>query len=149
MELIRMRVGARRALTPQITEFTLVPMEEGALPGFTPGAHVTVETPSGAMRRYSLVNDGTAPDHYKIAVKREPASRGGSASMHDEAVEGFELNVEAPENDFPMADAPRYLLIAGGIGVTRPWPRILSAKARISTSSTSAAARKRRPTWKT
>ena len=60
MELIRMRVGARRALTPQITEFTLVPMEEGALPGFTPGAHVTVETPSGAMRRYSLVNDGTA-----------------------------------------------------------------------------------------
>ncbi|NDW02293.1 PDR/VanB family oxidoreductase [Salipiger sp. PrR002] len=118
MELIRMRVGARRALTPQITEFTLVPMEEGALAGFTPGAHVTVETPSGAMRRYSLVNDGTAPDHYKIAVKREPASRGGSASMHDEAVEGFELNVEVPENDFPMADAPRYLLIAGGIGVT-------------------------------
>ena len=37
MELIRMRVGARRALTPQITEFTLVPMEEGALAGFTPG----------------------------------------------------------------------------------------------------------------
>ncbi|WP_373946914.1 2Fe-2S iron-sulfur cluster-binding protein [Paracoccus marcusii] len=118
MELIRMRVAARRALTPHIVEFTLVPLHEGALPAFTPGAHVTVEAPSGAMRRYSLVNDGTAPSKYVIAVKRESAGRGGSASMHDEAVEGHELNVKAPENDFPMADAPRYLLIAGGIGVT-------------------------------
>lgn len=118
MELIRMQVAARRALTPHIVEFTLVPLHKGALPAFTPGAHVTIEAPSGAMRRYSLVNDGTAPSKYVIAVKREPASRGGSASMHDEAVEGYELNVKAPENDFPMADAPRYLLIAGGIGVT-------------------------------
>jgi len=118
MELIKMRVAARRTLTPQIMEFTLAPVEEDALPAFTPGAHITVATPSGAMRRYSLVNDGTAPDHYTIAVKREPASRGGSVSMHDEALEGAELNVEAPENDFPLADAARYLLIAGGIGVT-------------------------------
>tara|TARA_R110002074_G_scaffold334806_2_gene505214 strand:+ start:6203 stop:7144 length:942 start_codon:yes stop_codon:yes gene_type:complete len=118
MEFIRTRVAARRTLTPQIMEFTLVPVQEGALPAFTPGAHITVATPSGAMRRYSLVNDGTAPDQYKIAVKRELASRGGSASMHDEAVEGAEMNVEAPENDFPLADATRYLLIAGGIGVT-------------------------------
>ena len=85
MEIIRMRVAARRVLTPHITEFSLIPVEkpdgDGTLPAFTPGAHVTVETPSGAMRRYSLINDGTAPDHYKIAVKREPASRGGSASI--------------------------------------------------------------------
>lgn len=122
MEIIRMRVAARRVLTPHITEFSLIPVEkpdgDGTLPAFTPGAHVTVETPSGAMRRYSLINDGTAPDHYKIAVKREPASRGGSASMHDDATEGSVLNVEAPENDFPMSEAPRYLLIAGGIGIT-------------------------------
>lgn len=118
MALIRMRVDARRVLTPHITEFTLAPVEGGALPVFTPGAHVTVETPSGAMRRYSLVNDGTEPTTYVIAVKREPESRGGSASMHDAALEGSALNVQAPENDFPMSDAPRYLLIAGGIGIT-------------------------------
>lgn len=118
MDLIRMRVAARRELTPHITEFTLVPVGEDALPPFTPGAHVTVETPSGAMRRYSLVSDGTAPDSYVIAVKRERESRGGSASMHDEAVEGRELNVAAPENDFPLSEAPRYLLIGGGIGIT-------------------------------
>lgn len=118
MDLIRMRVEARRALTPYITEFTLAPVEGGALPAFTPGAHVTVETPSGAMRRYSLVNDGEAPERYVISVKREAESRGGSTSMHDDATEGTELNVEAPENDFPMSDAPKYLLIAGGIGIT-------------------------------
>ncbi|WP_367192155.1 2Fe-2S iron-sulfur cluster-binding protein [Amorphus sp. 3PC139-8] len=113
-----MRVTARRNLTPHIVEFTLSPVEETALPSYGPGAHVTVETPSGAMRRYSLVAPGDSPSQYVIAVKREPDSRGGSQSMHDEAVEGTELEVEPPENDFPMGEAPKYLLIAGGIGVT-------------------------------
>ena len=119
MDDLKMRVAARRDLTAHICEFMLVPVDEGAeLPSFDPGSHITIETPSGAMRRYSLVNDGTAPDHYRIAVKREPDSRGGSASMHDDAPEGTELRVAPPENDFPLSDAPEYLLICGGIGVT-------------------------------
>ncbi|WP_118136874.1 PDR/VanB family oxidoreductase [Oceanicella sp. SM1341] len=118
MEHMTMRVVRRRALTSHICEFTLAPAEGGALPAFTPGAHVTVQTPSGAMRRYSLVNDGTAPEVYVIAVKRELASRGGSASMHEAAQEGTELMVEPPENTFALREAREYLLIAGGIGVT-------------------------------
>ncbi len=111
-------VTSRRKLTEDINEFTLRPVDGAALQSFTPGAHVTLRTPSGAMRRYSLVNDGSAPDCYVIAVKREPESRGGSASMHDQADEGTELAVTAPENDFELVEAPRYLLIAGGIGIT-------------------------------
>ncbi|MFW5654448.1 MAG: PDR/VanB family oxidoreductase [Roseicyclus sp.] len=118
MEPIQMRVAARRALTGDIVEFTLEPVAGGALPRFTPGAHVTVKTPSGAMRRYSLIGDGESPETYRIAVKREPASRGGSASMHDEATEGTALLVEAPENEFELVEAPEYLLVAGGIGIT-------------------------------
>lgn len=118
MDPIRMRVEARRDLTPNICEFTLAPLDGAALEPFTPGAHVTVETPDGAMRRYSLVNDGTAPQHYVIAVKKEPGSRGGSRSMHEEARVGTDLTVGAPENDFPLTEAGDYLLIAGGIGVT-------------------------------
>jgi len=64
------------------------------------------------------VNDGNNPDHYLIAVKREPASRGGSSSMHDHANEGTILNISEPENTFPLIEAPNYLLIAGGIGIT-------------------------------
>ncbi|MHC0054689.1 PDR/VanB family oxidoreductase [Actibacterium sp. D379-3] len=113
-----MRVAQRRMLTPTICEFTLLPEDGGPLVGFAPGANVTVETPSGAMRRYSLVNDGRAPESYVIAVKLELRSRGGSSSMHADAEEGTVLRVSTPENSFPLKDAAEYLLIAGGIGVT-------------------------------
>ncbi|MCC5999949.1 MAG: oxidoreductase [Pararhodobacter sp.] len=111
-------VTSRTTLTDGIVEFTLSPVDDAPLTPFTPGAHVTVRTPSGAMRRYSLVNDGRAPESYVIAVKREPASRGGSTSMHDDAQEGTQLDLTAPENEFELVSAPRYLLIAGGIGIT-------------------------------
>lgn len=117
-EPIRMRVTKRRALTPSIVEFTLEAVDGAALPAYGPGAHVTVETPCGAMRRYSLVGPGEAPVRYVIAVKREAQSRGGSASMHEAAREGTELAVSPPENEFALKPARRYFLIAGGIGVT-------------------------------
>jgi len=116
--MIDMTITQRRTLTDAITEFTLTPVDSAPLPAFTPGAHITLQTPSGAMRRYSLVNDGTAPETYVIALKREAASRGGSASMHDDAHEGTVLRIEPPQNDFELVEAPDFLLIAGGIGVT-------------------------------
>lgn len=118
MESAKMKVADRRQLTEHICEFTLAPVD-GQKPGsFTAGAHITLETPSGAMRRYSLVNDGVTPEVYKIAVKREADGRGGSASMHDDAVTGAELRVQPPENTFELTEAKEYLLIAGGIGIT-------------------------------
>jgi phthalate 4,5-dioxygenase reductase subunit len=115
---IALTVAGRRALTPTITEFTLEPDDGATLPDYGPGAHISVQTPSGAMRRYSLVGPGRSPQRYVIAVKREPESRGGSQSMHDDATVGTRLLVEPPENEFPLKKADRYLLIAGGIGVT-------------------------------
>lgn len=118
MDALKMTVAERRQLTEHICEFTLAPADGEKLPSFTAGAHITVQTPSGAMRRYSLVNDGKDPEVYKIALKREINGRGGSMSMHDDAQEGTELQVEVPENTFELTDAKNYLLIAGGIGVT-------------------------------
>lgn len=116
-DLVPMTVSSRRALTPTIAEFVLRPEDGTVLPEYGPGAHITVETPSGAMRRYSLVGGGDK-NSYTIAVKREPQSRGGSQSMHDEISEGSRIKVAPPENEFPLGPAPDYLLIAGGIGVT-------------------------------
>ncbi|NLS06940.1 oxidoreductase [Rhizobium sp. P32RR-XVIII] len=113
-----MKVVQRRELTPYITEFTLEPIDDRSLPSYEAGAHITVRTPSGAMRRYSLVRDGREPKQYVIAVKKEQQSRGGSSSMHDDAVVGSALPIEPPENSFPLKKASKYLLIAGGIGVT-------------------------------
>lgn len=113
-----MKVVQRRELTPYIAEFTLEPFDDRSLPSYEAGAHITVRTPSGAMRRYSLVRDGREPEQYVIAVKKEQQSRGGSSSMHDDAVVGSTLSIEPPENSFPLKKASKYLLIAGGIGVT-------------------------------
>jgi phthalate 4,5-dioxygenase reductase subunit len=117
-ELMPLVVTARRQLTPSIAEFTLTCASGGTLPDFTPGSHIAIQTPSGAMRRYSLVNDGAEPGSYVIAVKREPASRGGSLSMHNQAMINTPLQVEKPQNDFALARGEKYLLIAGGIGIT-------------------------------
>jgi len=117
-DMMAVTVAGRRALTPSITEFTLEPADGITLPDYGPGAHISVQTPSDAMRRYSLVEPGHSPERYVIAVKREPESRGGSRSMHDDATIGTRLLVEPPENEFPLGKSDRYLLIAGGIGVT-------------------------------
>ena len=118
LNLREFKVLSRRTLAQDIEEFTLAPVDGAPLAPFTPGAHVTLATPSGAMRRYSLVNDGTEPETYVLAIKREGESRGGSRSMHEQALPGSVLMVGEPENDFQLRPAPRYILIAGGIGIT-------------------------------
>lgn len=119
VDLIAMKVTARRTLANNIVEFTLAGADGQTLPGYEAGAHITVCTPAGPMRRYSLIGKSEAsPTSYRIAVKREGASRGGSVSMHDDASLGKEIRVEPPKNDFPLKQAPGYLLIAGGIGIT-------------------------------
>lgn len=118
LNLREFMVLSRRTLAEDIEEFTLVAVDGGALTPFSPGAHVTLRTPSGAMRRYSLVNDGAEPESYVLAIKREGESRGGSQSMHEDAIPGTVLEVGTPENDFPLVAASRYILIAGGIGIT-------------------------------
>lgn len=114
----RMRIAKRQELTSQICEFTLAPVKGEELPGFSAGSHISVHTPSGAVRRYSLVNNGDQPHTYKIAIKREPLSRGGSVSMHQAKLPETILTINAPENSFELKDAPEFLLIAGGIGIT-------------------------------
>lgn len=89
------------------------------LPAFTPGAHLTVEVPAGMRRNYSLCSDPAERSHYQIAVKRDAAGRGGSASMADHVQAGHLLSVSAPRNNFALAaDAIEFLFVAGGIGIT-------------------------------
>jgi phthalate 4,5-dioxygenase reductase subunit len=90
------------------------------LPAFNPGAHITVTTPSGQKRRYSLCNDNAERDRYVIAVKQEKTGRGGSLSFTTSVEEGVEVEIEAPENEFEMSrtEPKSYIFIAGGIGIT-------------------------------
>jgi phthalate 4,5-dioxygenase reductase component len=118
-EMMPLRVSRAEPIAEGIRWFELRHPEEAELPPFTPGAHLSVRVPNGLIRKYSLCNDPAERDRYCIAVKREPASRGGSVSMIEETKLGQELLVSEPRNDFALAKSPAgYTFIAGGIGIT-------------------------------
>lgn len=85
------------------------------------GAHVTFDIPKGdgkMTRSYSVVDDGKYPEMLSIAVKLEPASKGGSRYMWSLRA-GDEIHVSANGNAMPPTfSASDYILLAGGIGVT-------------------------------
>lgn len=115
---LELSISRKRMLTPQICELELRRPDGGPLPRFEAGAHLNVETPGGKVRSYSLSGDPEDTGRYTIAVKREDDGRGGSRSMVEETTEGGRLTVSEPSNAFPLVEAPKYLLIAGGIGIT-------------------------------
>ncbi|MGH3495608.1 MAG: PDR/VanB family oxidoreductase [Sciscionella sp.] len=88
------------------------------LPTWEAGAHIDLLLPSGTVRQYSLCGDLDARHRYRIAVLRDEMSRGGSVEIHDTGLVGKHVKVGGPRNRFPLVDAPRYLFLAGGIGVT-------------------------------
>jgi vanillate O-demethylase ferredoxin subunit len=102
-----------------------------ALPACPPGAHVDVHLPNGLVRQYSVAQADAR--RYVIAVKRESASRGGSAYVADALRIGTTLRIGAPRDAFPLvASDARVVLIAGGIGITAllPMARRLQADGR-------------------
>ncbi|SEG66705.1 phthalate 4,5-dioxygenase, reductase subunit [Methylobacterium sp. 190mf] len=113
-----LQIHARRMLTEAICEFDLRRSDGGPLPEFEAGSSLIVQTPSSERRNYSLCNDDRERHRYVIAVKREPTSRGGSQSMHDEAHERVVLEVELAQNGLRLGHGRRHLLVAGGIGIT-------------------------------
>lgn len=118
--LIEARVLARRREADDIVSLRLAPSAgEAGLPGFDAGSHIDVHLPNGLVRKYSLCNDPAEEGVYEIAVKLEPASRGGSRWLHETVGAGDRLRIGAPQNLFPLSAGPgRSVLLAAGIGVT-------------------------------
>ncbi|EFG84252.1 oxidoreductase [Novacetimonas hansenii] len=96
------------------------------LPGFEPGAHVDIMTPSGLIRQYSLCGSADDTSAYEVCIKHDNAtSRGGSASLCTQVSPGMELQISSPRNAFTLPEARRYSLVAGGIGITPLLPMLL------------------------
>jgi ferredoxin-NADP reductase len=55
---------------------------------------------------------------YRRGVLRDPDGRGSSRFVHDRLRAGDTVRVRGPRNNFPLVDSPRYLFVAGGIGIT-------------------------------
>ena len=100
------------------------------LPPWSPGAHIELVLPEGTVRQYSLCGDLDERNTWKIAVLREPKSRGGSAFIHDTLKHGDLIRVRGPRNNFLLDhDKHSYLFIAGGIGITPLLPMIQAVDA--------------------
>lgn len=110
---------ATQDLSPTIRLFEFTP-REGQVAAYEPGSHINIAVEVNGradVRSYSLVG---LPDRrsYRIAVKKVDPSRGGSVALH-ELLPGTTVKITPPRNHFPLQfDAGRYLLVAGGIGVT-------------------------------
>jgi vanillate O-demethylase ferredoxin subunit len=120
-ELNTMQLQVRRVTheASDIKSFELANADGSCLPPFAPGSHIDVHVGDGIVRQYSLCNGPNDTCSYLIAVKKEPASRGGSRGMHERIQVGDTLTVSLPRNHFGLAPhAARHLLVGGGIGIT-------------------------------
>jgi len=91
---------------------------EGPLAAWSPGSHIDLALPNWLTRQYSLCGDPADRTRYRVAVRHERLSRGGSEYVHRFLRPGRPLFVSPPRNHFPLIDAPAYLFVAGGIGIT-------------------------------
>ena len=115
---LRVKVDRKWQAAEGVAGFQLSPLE-GGLPTFQPGAHIDVHLPNGLVRQYSITNGPGETASYRIGVKLEPDSRGGSQCLHETVREGDVLAISEPRNNFPLRrDCTRTILVAGGIGIT-------------------------------
>ncbi|SCF72878.1 Ferredoxin-NADP reductase [Streptomyces sp. MnatMP-M27] len=86
-----------------------------ALPGWTPGSHVTIHTPAGSCP-LSLCGR-PADDYWRLGVRNR--EDGAARWLHDNAAVGTSLEVSSPLNTFGIdPDSDNHILIAGGVGIT-------------------------------
>jgi ferredoxin-NADP reductase len=126
---IPLRVASHRQVSSGVTELVLVADDASELPSWTPGSHIDVQVRPGLVRQYSLCGDPEDRSQWRIAVLREPESRGGSIALCERVQAGDVLTATGPRNHFPLHQSPRYLFVAGGIGITPIIPMIAAAHA--------------------
>jgi len=121
-------VRRRHQAADGVVVLDLVDPQADTLPAWEPGAHVDLMLKEELVRQYSLCGDPSDGDVWRVGVLLDPQSRGGSRHVHEHLAEGASVRVRGPRNHFPLVDSPKYLFIAGGIGITPIMPMIESAE---------------------
>ncbi|GLF98762.1 PDR/VanB family oxidoreductase [Streptomyces yaizuensis] len=127
-QVLTLRVTAKEYVADGVVALGLAHADGARLPDWTPGAHLDLVLPGGLVRPYSLCGDRWDAHHYRVAVLREDAGRGGSARIHDRIAVGDRIGAKRPRNNFPLVPSDRYLFLAGGIGITPLLPMIQQAE---------------------
>ncbi|QLY28751.1 PDR/VanB family oxidoreductase [Nocardia huaxiensis] len=125
-----MRVEDLAPLAEDVVGVSLRAATGGVLPSWRPGSHLDVFLPSGRQRQYSLCGDPADRLRYRIAVRLIREGDGGSREVHESLRAGDRLRIRGPRNAFAFVEAPSYLFLAGGIGITPILPMVRAAGAR-------------------
>ncbi|WP_326834143.1 PDR/VanB family oxidoreductase [Amycolatopsis rhabdoformis] len=120
--------AAPERLADGVVRLTLRHPAGAEMPAWAPGAHVDLVLGPDLVRQYSLCGDPADRSVLQVAVLHEPAGRGGSTFVHG-LTGGERLRLRGPRNHFALEPAPRYLFVAGGIGITPIVPMLAAAEA--------------------
>jgi ferredoxin-NADP reductase len=123
------RVDAKQVVADGVVALALREVNGHPLPRWAPGAHIDLILGEAPTRQYSLCGDPTDPSVWRVGILRDTNGRGGSLYVHDGLQAGDTIRVRGPRNNFPLEPSPRYLFIAGGIGITPILTMIASAQA--------------------
>jgi cytochrome P450/ferredoxin-NADP reductase len=123
------RVEAKDVVADGVVALGLRGLGDHPLPRWEPGAHVDLILEGVATRQYSLCGDLDDHHAWRLGILRDPKGSGGSLYVHDRLEVGDVVRVRGPRNNFPLVESPRYLFIAGGIGITPILAMIAAAEA--------------------
>lgn len=120
-------IASKDEVSDGVVTLTLRRPDGHPLPAWKPGAHIDLILGAAPTRQYSLCGDPGNLQSYRVGILRGPNSRGGSSHVHDRLRVGDTIELRGPRNNFPLVPAPRYVFIAGGIGITPMLPMISAA----------------------
>jgi ferredoxin-NADP reductase len=120
-------LARKEVIADGVVRLTLRHPDGEPMPPWEPGAHLDLVLRPDLVRQYSLCGASGDRSVLDVAVLRERSGRGGSQFVHDELGDGDRIRIRGPRNHFALVDAPRYLFIAGGIGITPIVPMIAAA----------------------
>jgi ferredoxin-NADP reductase len=112
VRLTAISFGAR-----DINVYEFAPLEDEGLSLAEAGAHISLKLPNGLERQYSLLDAEEAPGVYRIGVKRDLNSRGGSAFMHEQLRSAPSWKSQRRAIILGLTNAGHTVLIGGGIGL--------------------------------
>lgn len=125
---VDVRVQEKSAVSDCVVALTLTRVDGEPFPRWEPGAHVDLMLGEAATRQYSLCGDPADHHMWRLGILRDPESRGTSRYVHEVLKPGDIARIRGPRNNFPLVDAPDYLFIAGGVGITPILPMIAEAE---------------------
>lgn len=110
-------VRTMRLESDAVLSLELEAPDGAALPAWEPGAHLDLTVGDRGVRQYSLCGPQDASS-YRVAVLLTDTLRGGSDWVHTSLRPGDTVATSEPRNHFALEPADRYVLVAGGIGIT-------------------------------